>query len=276
MKKPETERAWTTLYYGSRGACKSLHQGKQTLEVLNYFVKLYRKYPRLHQAIIFTNQILDEKIYEKYKEYIYYWEDQKELEFCPRKNCWRGPEKHELHGATVNIDDIATLLPPDGWRETSISFRKMLSQARHNGVRILCNGHDPFGIDINFRRYIDVAYKFTKLAGSRDPDETRPPVKWIGGIYRRRRINSELLWKYGDLPEQQIRLQAIQNDQTAERLREIGRQIDIVYNDSWRGSYHLFWKKHTEVYNTHQNVKARHELPDRKSAAKSGEQRTPG
>jgi hypothetical protein len=143
----------------------------------------------------------------------------------------------------------------------------MLAQARHNGVRIVCNGHDPFGIDINFRRYIDVAFKFKKLAGNRDPDETRPPVKHILGIYRRRRIDSELLWKYGDLPEQQIRLQAIQNEQMAERLKELGRQIDIIYNDSWRGSLHVYWAKHTKIYDTHQNVKARHEHQPAKLAA---------
>lgn len=269
MRKPECEKYWTTLYYGARGACKSLHQAKTTIHILKYLVKLYYKRPLLRHAILLTNQKFNKEIEKKYKGYIYYWEDQNDLHYCPREKCWRGKDQHELHGAYVIFDDVATILPPDGWRETEIWFRKMLAQARHNGVRILANCHDPFGVDINFRRYIDVAYKFTKIIGSKDPDETRPPVKHIIGLYRTRKINAELLWKYGDLPEQQIRLQMLQQQEMEERLREIGRQIDIIYNDSWKGSYHYFLRKHTEIYDTHQNVKARYELADAAKPAAS-------
>lgn len=262
MKKPECDKAWTTLYYGPRGSCKTLHQAKEIVHILKYLVWLYYRYPKLHRAIVFTNQKLNAELTEKYKEYLYYWEDQADLETCPRAHCWRGDKKHALHGAYVVIDDVSTILPPDGWRDTSIKFRKMLAQARHQGVRILANiaGSDPFSVDINFRRYTDVAFKFSALLKNNDPDETRPPVKRIFGIYRRRKIAAELLWKFGNLPEQQIRLQKIAQEQTAKRLEEMDRAMDIIYDDSWKGSYHYFTRKHTLIYDTTQDVKSRHEI----------------
>lgn len=252
--RPECEKYWTTLYYGARGSGKTLHQAKECLKILKYLKNLYLKKPDLKQAILFTNQKFSDKIEKLYPEYLYYWADADALKNCPRKNCWRGKKEHRLHGAYVIIDDISTLLPPDEWRNVPLWFRKTFFQARHFGIRILANAQDPFAIDVNFRRCVDVAYKFSKLFGTKDPDETKPRLKYIFGFYRRRKINAMTLWQYGDLDEQTIRMLMINKEQENEQLKKMGKEFDIVLTDNWRGSYHLFRKKHCEIYDTLQDI----------------------
>lgn len=238
--KPETDKAWTTIYYGARGACKSLHQGLEVEKILAYLAALYAVKPQFNRAIVLSNQKFNIKIEEKYPDYLYYWDEIEELQFCPRKKCWK-KGKHRLHGAYVIVDDMAAILPA-GNQAIPIWLKKLFSQGRHFGVRFLANCQDPFSLHIDFRRYCDRAYKFTKLFGNADPDETKKPIKFIFGAYRRRMIDADILWRYGDLPEQTIRLLITQRDEENERLKEMGREFDQVYDDSWKGSYHLFNK----------------------------------
>jgi hypothetical protein len=264
MRKPETEKYWTTLYYGRRGSGKTLHQALETVRILTYLRKLYAYHPDLKPAIVLTNQKLSDEVEEEFGVSIYYWSDADDFHFCPRENCWMGVKKHRLHGAYLIFDDISTILPSDQWNMTPIWMRKTFLQARHFGIRILANLQDPFAVDINFRRCVDVAFKFTKLYGNPDPDETKLPVKRIFGIYRRRRVDAETLWRYGDLPEQTIRLMLNEREEESEKLKKMGKEMDIVYDDSWRGSYHvynesgkfLFWRvASTRTYDTLQDVK---------------------
>jgi len=256
VKRPELEKYWTTIYYGAKGSCKTLHQGKETLNVLEYLERLYKRNPQLKSAIVLTNQKFSADIEARFlNKYLFYWEDAEDFQDCPRVNCWRGDYSHRLHGVYLIFDDMATILPADSWNDTPLWLRKCFSQARHFGIRVLANLQDPFSCDINFRRYVDVAYKFTKIIGTRDPDETKKPIKHIFGIYRRRRIPAENLWRFGDLPEQTIRLMALQKEELNDKLKDAGKQFSIVYDDSWRGSYHYFTKKDTRIYDTQQDIK---------------------
>lgn len=256
MSKPLLEYAWTTLFYGPRGACKSLHSARTIVETLFWLDKFYGKNPMLPRAILMSNQ----KLSEEYEELwlgkdLFYWEDLDQLHYCPRENCFMGKEPHRLHGAYIVFDDISTILPPDSWSTTPLWLRKMFSQARHNGVRILANCQDPMAVDINFRRYVDVAYKFQPVWKTRDPDPTKKPIKSIFGIYHTRFIEASMLWLIGDKPEQQIRVQIIAEEKLHDKLDEQGEAHNIVYDDTWSGKYHLFFRKHTQIYDTHQNVK---------------------
>ena len=256
VRKPEIDKHWTIIYYGPRGSCKTLHQGKETIHVLVYLEWLYLKWPNLPRAIVMTNQKFNAQIEGLYlNKDLFYWEDVKDFHYCPRKGCWKGPEKHRLHNAYLIFDDISTILPPDSWQNTPLWLRKTFSQARHNGVRCLANLQDPNAVDINFRRYCDLAFKFSKLIGSRDPDEAKPPVKYIFGIYRRRKIEAEMLWKYGNLPEQQIRLALMDKERLEEELKRQGHALDIVEDDSWKGSIHFYTRRMAMMYDTTQNVK---------------------
>lgn len=265
LKRPDSDHHWTTIYYGARGSCKTLHQSWETLNVLNYLTALYLKYPRLKKSIVFTNSKLHKKIETEYKELIYYWNEPEDFHFCPRKKCWRGKNKHTLHGAYLIFDDIANILPANNWNNTPAWMRKIFLEGRHFSIRVIANLQDPFSCDINFRRSIDMAYKFTKIFGNDDPDETKPEVKRIFGMYRRRKIDAETLWRYGDLPEQTIRLLMTQREEENKQLKEMGKEMDIIYDESWRGSYHLYNRTgklffglfnigSTEIYDTLQDV----------------------
>lgn len=256
IRKPETEKHWTTLYFGERGSCKSIHQAKETRRILHYLDALYVKYPYLSRSIVFTNQKFNEEIEKFYLgRSLYYWEDIADFRYCPRANCWRGEDRHPLHACYLIFDDIATILPNDNWQNTPLWLRKLFSQARHNSVRVLANLQDPFSVDINFRRYCDNAFKFSKLFGNRDPDETKPPIKVVFGIYRRREVRAATLWQFGNMTEQAIRLMLHDRDQLSEQLKKQGREFDIVVDNSWRGSYHWFNRKDCAIYDTTQNVK---------------------
>lgn len=285
-KTPESEKWWTIIYYGARGSGKSLHQAKLCLDIFDYLKRIYspkKKNRPIHQAIIYSIQrfnktVEDEHLVFKFGNKIetdpdgnktfvandaikrvhnpagnlYYWNDARDLRYCPRIVCWRGQQKHRLHHAYLIIDDMATILPADNWQSTPIWMRKMFAQARHFGIRCIANMQDPFSVDINFRRYTDMAFRFRKIMGSPDPDETKPKIKHIWGIYTRRKIKAELLWKIGDMPEEDIK---------AMRAREKQRaSVDGGYkmSDLWKATPHWIGKKVTSIYDTTQDVPEYH------------------
>jgi len=261
IRRPIIEDYWGILYYGARGTCKSIHQALHVHGLLHWLNKYYKRRPELHRAIVISNQKFSEE-WEKLwlGRDLFYWEKLDDLKYCPRPDCWLGPDKHAIHGAYVVFDDISTILPADSWASTPIWFRKMLAQARHNGVHTLANCQDPFAIDINYRRYVDVAYKFSTVFTNRDPDETKSPIRFVFGIYHTRRIDADMLYKYGDLPEQMIRIRLIEEDERNEELERIGKAYAIVYDDNWAGKFHYFTRRNTQIYDTTQNVKAKEVL----------------
>lgn len=249
QKAPPIEKWWTTIYYGVRGSGKTLHQAKMVVWILNYLDWLYYKNPELNQSIIFSVQRFSKKIEDKYLGWrLFYWTDAKDLRYCPRKECWKGKSKHRLHGCYLIFDDIATILPADNWNNTPIWLRKTFAQGRHFGVRILANLQDPFSCDINFRRYTDMAFRFRKVMGSPDPDETKKPVKRIWGFYHMRKIRAELLWKWGDMSNEEIVMQKEKNKQMAQVT---GKNL---FSDVWKGSVHRITREICEIYDTTQDV----------------------
>jgi len=56
------------------------------------------------------------------------------------------------------------------------------------------------------------------------------------------------------LPEQQIRMLKMQQEEQNEELKKAGKEMDIIYDDSWKGSYHVFGRKSAMIYDTLQDV----------------------
>ena len=202
--KPEALKVFGTLYYGDRSAGKTLHQADQIVKTFEYWKWLYKKHPELKRGILMTNTELSPNSIIGNEDYYYYFEELDELRFCPRKNCWRGKKQHSLHGAIVVLDDISTLLPPDSWQLTPVWFRKYWTQAGHMGLHFLFNCQEPTAYDINARRATELCYRFSKIIGSRRPDETLRPVNHIWGFYVRHKIKAKWLWQFGDLEPAQI------------------------------------------------------------------------
>jgi len=246
--RPEIERRWTTLYYGHRGSGKTQHQAAVLKRELRYLRWLHKTYPYIKQPIVYSIQRFNEKITKEFKDFLYYWDDATELRYCPRKKCWRGKQRHPLHGAVIVFDDIGTILPPDEWRTTPMWLRKIFKQGRHFGIRVLANVQDPFDCDINFRRTCDIAYRFRKILSNRDPDETRPKIKRIFGLYLRRRVKAETLWKLGDKTDEEIQIMRLK-DKENEKIYGVS-----IFRDAFAASYHLITKNKCELYDTLQNV----------------------
>lgn len=241
--KPSCVNSWTSLYYGPRGSGKTLHQARELLALLKYLTKLYNKRPLLHRAIILTNQKLNADLERMYlNRDVFYFDDNnlETLHWCPRKNCWRGTHQHKLHGCYLFIDDISNMLPATDWASAPRWLRGLFIKGRKFGVHVVATLVDPFDLIIQLRRCTDSCYKFRPIWKTRDPDETMPDLKYIFGWYRRRYISAEMLWKYGDLPEQMIQLRKIETEEMHERLRDMDRAYAIVYDDSWLGSVHFF------------------------------------
>lgn len=256
-KKPENEKFWTSLYFGARGSGKSQHQAKEAKKIFEYLDHLYnsKKGKNLKKAVIYSIQKFSKEIEEKYLgTMLFYWKDAKDLRYCPRTICWKDNNlqhetKHRLHGTYLIFDDVAAMFPADPKYPLPVWLIKTFSQARKFGIRILANCQDPFSVNINFRRYVDVAFRFRKIISTPDPDETRRPLKFVFGIYQRRRIKAEDLWRYGDMSEIDIRIMKAKEAQKAEI-----NKLPNLFKGMWRGSVHYFNKNTVKIYDTMQEI----------------------
>jgi hypothetical protein len=291
---PYWEKNLTTLFYGPRSNGKSLHQAKAARSILKWLDDLYLAYPELPQAIMVSNQKFSKTIEEKYLgKRLFYWESIQQLKSCPRPDCWKAeinttttttianpklvakyskkpldpkgiPKpaiaskviNHPLHDCYMLIDDAATIIPADGWQDLPVWFRKVFAQAGHNGVHVLANIQDPISCDINFRRYVDLAFKIQKIMGNRRPEAGKPPVRAIWGVYSSREIPADELWKHGDKTEAEIQQEQIDRELQNNLAVQAGQKVVKVVNRNWRKSYHLIRRGDTEIYDTLQNVPA--------------------
>lgn len=283
---PFWEKYLTTLFYGPRSQGKSLHQAKTVKKIFDWLDALYRFYPDLPQAFVISNQKFNKEIEKKYLgTRLFYWESIQQLKFCPRKNCWKQERKligitnakwvkafmgtrrkegipipeweiipHRLHDCYVVIDDAATIIPADGWQDLPRWFRKLFAQAGHNGIHCIANIQDPVSCDINFRRYVDLCFKFNKIMGNRRPEAGKPRVGLIWGIYASREIPSEELWTHGDKSEQEIQEERIAREEYESAARAAGKKVVRAAARNWKRRFHLIRRSDTDIYDTLQNV----------------------
>ena len=267
---PFFEKHLTTLFYGPRSQGKSLHQAKTVLAILQYLDGMYRLFPELPQAIVCSNQKFNPKIEADYLgTRLFYWESIQQLRWCPRTDCWKAEtetkklfgkvvtrtKQHRLHDCYAIIDDAASIIPADGWQDLPRWFRKLWAQAGHNGIHCLANIQDPLSCDINFRRYVDLCFKVSKIMGNRRPEAGKPPVNMIWGVYTTREVPAEQLWMYGDKSEEQIEEERARQLEEEAMLKEAGKKIFRKVNKNiWKRRYHLIRRKDTEIYDTLQNV----------------------
>lgn len=263
IKKPECLKYWGVLYFGERGFGKTLEQADQMMKVFKYWVYLWNNYPSVKHGIILTNQLLSEqgkkeaqnillkaKIPIALEQVYYHFDDGGEMQFCPRKNCWRGKKKHMLHGALIVLDDISTYLPADGWQGTPLWLRKQWTQAQHLGLHFLFNCQVPFAYDVNARRATAICYRFDKLIGSDRPDETAKEIKTIWGVYVKRQIKAKFLWQFGDMEPEQIA-----DFKEAQKMKEKMTGKASPFSKMWASSVHWISNKKSNRYDTLQDVK---------------------
>lgn len=155
-----------TVISGRPGAGKSLLLSQKLLDTLARNERWYRKTEILRP--VYTNLKLNSELTERYKIFIRYWKETKEL--------------YKIKDADVFIDEIATYFDATQWKETTPDVKRWLQQHRKLGVEIYGNAQDFSQVDIAFRRMTSDLFYLVKLISSRDTSPTRPPIKFIWGL----------------------------------------------------------------------------------------------
>ncbi len=254
--KPEIEKFWTVIYYGRRGSGKTLHQAKMIRWTLSYLKKLYKHYPKIDRAIIVTDLKLSYDFRQENKAFLYFFDEIEQLEHCPRKNCWKGKEPHRLHHCYLIFDDISRRLPKDSWELTPSWLKDYFIQGRKLGIHCLASMVNADNVDISFRRCTDIAYKFRRIIGNKDPDESKNPVRFIFGVYMRRFIDAEDLWNRGNLSEREIQVMMANQELENEKLKRLGKGWAVVLSDNWLGRTYFYTKSLVKIFDTHNIVKS--------------------
>lgn len=207
-------RNWFIIIYARPGNCKSLEQARITYYLFREYRRTEKRYPHLRRRYVLTNQVLNPVVVEPEQAlgHYYQWDKPEDFRYCKRKeSCWKVVEEgipalHRLHDCDLMIDEGSTIFPADGWQDQPMWLRKLWSQHRHNGIRIVMLTQDFKGIDVNIRRMCGASYRMRKLIGSRDISPTLPALsRWtiwnllhpfrsvIWGVYYRWRIDPSLM-----------------------------------------------------------------------------------
>jgi len=98
---------------------------------------------------------------------------------------WRDlDELVKLDEADIICDEVGNYFDSRGWENLSLDVRRWLTQGAKTGIEFYGGAQDFAQVDIAFRRLVmDGDLKMIrKVAGSRRPAKTKPPVRRIWGI----------------------------------------------------------------------------------------------
>jgi len=90
----------------------------------------------------------------------------------------------KLEEADIICDEVGNYFDSRGWENLSLDCRRWLTQGAKTGIEFYGGAQDFAQVDVAFRRLVqDGDLKMIrKIAGSRRPSKTKPPVKQIWGI----------------------------------------------------------------------------------------------
>jgi len=151
------------IFTGLPGAGKSALLARTVVSVLYRNEKFYNKTGVVRK--LYTNLKLSPKVEERYKDFICYWSDLRELT--------------PLRDVDVVIDEVATYFDARLWESLSLEMRRWLAQHRKFGIEIYGTSQDFAQVDKAFRRLTSDLVYLTKLIGTRDVSPTRPEVKRV-------------------------------------------------------------------------------------------------
>jgi len=155
-----------TLVTGLPGASKSYMAAQQAVEWVARNKKWYDRTGLMR--VVRSNLDLSPAFKEQAGEFFQTWEDPEELPHM--NNC------------DVIWEEMGAHVDSRSWEQLPMSLRRWLQQHRHRGVEIHGNCQDFSDIDVAVRRLTGRLMYLIKLAGSRDPSPTTPPIKFIWGL----------------------------------------------------------------------------------------------
>jgi hypothetical protein len=88
----------------------------------------------------------------------------------------------ELENVDVFIDEVGNYFDSRMWTDLSLDARRWLTQGSKMGIELYGTAQDFAQVDKAFRRLVNHLVHVTKIAGSRRPSATKPPVKRIWGV----------------------------------------------------------------------------------------------
>jgi len=95
--------------------------------------------------------------------------------------------------ADVICDEVGNYFDARGWENLTLDVRRWLTQGAKTGIEFYGGAQDFAQVDKAFRRLVEAGNlkHIVKVAGSRRPAATKPPVKRIWGICTMRSLNPQ-------------------------------------------------------------------------------------
>lgn len=95
--------------------------------------------------------------------------------------------------ADIICDEIGNYFDSRMWADLSLDVRRWLTQGAKTGIEFYGGAQDFAQVDKAFRRLVQPGdlHHITKIAGSRRPAKTKPPVRLIWGICLTRSLNPQ-------------------------------------------------------------------------------------
>lgn len=181
------------LWVGKPGNGKSYESARTTQRLLRRNIKWYKKarkrwlnkikytkgkWAETHsepkRRLVWNNlkisdEWLNNKRHAEAKEFIRYYDDILDVAL------------HAEH-ADVVIDEVGRYCDARDWSEVHPEVKAFFSEADKRGVDLYMNTQYPKSVDVLVRRSCEKMWLIRKLFGSKRPDETKPPVRFLWGL----------------------------------------------------------------------------------------------
>jgi len=159
-----------TVYTGLESSGKSLRLAMAACEIA-WRNKKWKESSGISRPLVSNMQFsksFEDTVRNEYGLDIFYWKDIDEL------LNWKN--------ADIFIDELGTYFDSRMWAELSLDARRWVAQAAKVGVEMYASAQDFAQVDKAFRRLTNHLYLIRKVAGSRRPSATKPPVRRIWGV----------------------------------------------------------------------------------------------
>jgi len=157
-----------TLYTGSPGHGKTTALAIQARQCLLASERIFKQTG--HIRILRTNILLSPKIELRYKRFIQYFSDIRQMPTW--KDC------------DIIIDEMSLYFDAQSWEKLPFAIKKYLRLHRHYDVNIYAAVQDFNTIDITVRRLTTRLYHSTKIFSTREPSPYLPPIRFPFSINR--------------------------------------------------------------------------------------------
>jgi len=163
-----------SIITGLPGASKSYATAQKTVDLVKRNKRWYKATGKVR--VVRSNLVLSD-------EFINFANNDPETDGKEFINFWEDPEElPSMNNCDVIWEEMGAHVDSRSWESLPLSLRRWLQQHRHRGVEIYGNCQDFSDIDVAVRRLVGNLVYLTKIAGSRDPSPTTPPIKFVWGV----------------------------------------------------------------------------------------------